>query len=71
MKFYICNNRQHEAFDCAKTLREAMLLIEREGGGYIEVTNVQINSETVRRLLGNLGGYANSLRVKKVGGNND
>jgi hypothetical protein len=66
MKFYVTTTRMAEVAGCHLTLREAKAEAEkslREEGYCIDAVEVDVTAETVRRLLGNLGGYARSTRV--------
>lgn len=65
MRFYVTTSLHGETIDCALTLREAKAVAEGVlgGAGYqIDAVEVDVSAETIRRLLGNLGGYAQSTR---------
>jgi hypothetical protein len=64
MKFYVVNDTDTgEVVGCELSLKTA-----REEAGKltdafsISAVEVAVNAETVRRLLGNLGGYAQSIK---------
>ncbi len=66
MKFYVTSTRMAEAAGCHLTLREAKAEAEkslREEGYRIDAIEVDVSAETIRRLLGDYGGYARSIRV--------
>jgi hypothetical protein len=71
MKFYLLNNDVGEVVGCERTLSAARWLAESCGmtrdATIIYEVDVAVNAETVRRLLGNSGGYAK--RIKRVWGN--
>lgn len=49
---------------CEMTLKAARALAESRGGDWtITAVEVPVNAETVRLLLGRLGGYATDCRV--------
>lgn len=62
MKFYVIESNTGETIGCELTKRAALL--RAESAGYtkdeinIESVECDVSAETVRRLLGNLGGYA-------------
>ena len=64
MKFYICEDHQGNTFDCKTKLSEAKHeVLVRIGRceidhGRITVVDMEVSAENVRRLLGNVGGYA-------------
>lgn len=43
------------------SLKEAKQHLQQVGGGSISLVNVSVTKETIRRLLANQGGYANSF----------
>lgn len=63
MKFYIIENNVGETIGCEITVKAARQ--HAEGLGYqryeydLIPINCKVTAETVRRLLGELGGYAN------------
>jgi hypothetical protein len=63
MKFYVIEATPGGVIGCELTLRAARAYAERrdyQRDEYeIDVVDCPINAETIRRLLGNLGGYAN------------
>ena len=61
MRFYVCNDSDGETFDCVLKLSEAKQMVAAEGGGTIQVTDVSVTAENIRKLLGNLGGYAKEI----------
>lgn len=66
MRFYVCNNTDNETFDCVLKLSEAKQIVIAEGGGTVEVLDVPVNADTVRKLLGNLGGYATEIHFINI-----
>ena len=64
MKFYVIENEFGETVGCETTLHAAKNAAHERGlerDEYeITVVDCAVNAETVRRLLGNLGGYARS-----------
>ena len=67
MKFYVVNNQQGEIIGCEYTVADAHALAYQtveDGEGY-DITRVEcsITRDTVRRLLGNLGGYATKTEL--------
>lgn len=71
MRFYIVQDAAGSTLGCEITLKAAKQLGHgntREGYS-IEAVDCAVNAETVRRLLGQLGGYAdNSITVCEVAG---
>ena len=66
MKFYLVQTRAGETIDCRLTLREAREEAESmlgDAGFSIQMVEAEVTAETVRRLLGDLGGYARSTRA--------
>ena len=61
MKFYIVEV-DGETVGCETSLKAAKLHINGDDW-CITVLEVAVNAETVRRLLGNMGGYAETLRT--------
>ena len=60
MKFFIIENSQGEVIDCAYSLKDAKVKAAVHDLRKWSVTEIdcRVNKETVRRLLGGLGGYA-------------
>jgi len=62
MKFYIIESEFGETIGCELTRKAAKEFAESRGFSKdeyeITVTDCPVNADTVRRLLGNLGGYA-------------
>jgi hypothetical protein len=71
MKFYVLTNDLGEVVGCERTMSAAFKLAESCGltldETRIDAFDVSVNAETVRRLLGDSGGYAKS--IKRVWGN--
>ena len=63
MIFYIITDADGSVFDCTTKLAEAKQ-IAIDDGGLCVVTrlDVDVSAETIRRLLGNHGGYAKSSK---------
>lgn len=64
MKFWVLYNENIEVIGCELTKREA---VEKAGARGLEQgefsvgwVDVDVSAESIRRLLGNLGGYANA-----------
>ena len=66
MKFYLLTNELGEVVGCERTLSKAFNLAESYGLSRdeirIDVFDVSVNAETIRRLLGDGGGYAKSIK---------
>lgn len=63
MKFYLVQDAAGSTLGCELTLKAAKALRsggEREPGTITRIT-CDVNAETVRRLLGQLGGYATHI----------
>lgn len=64
MKFWIIETNQGETIGCELTKKAAFAHAEARGYDRseleIECVECEVSSETVRRLLGNLGGFAKS-----------
>lgn len=62
MKFYVVKSDMGEIIGCEFSRRDAKQYAEMVGWHpsevEIEAVEVAVNAENVRRLLGNLGGYA-------------
>lgn len=59
MKFYVVSSDRGGVVGCTLTLAAAKVVGIDDGPGFtIERVECAVNAETVRRLLGNLGGYA-------------
>ena len=58
MIFYTIMDKQGTTFDCTTSLRQAKQ-IANDSGQFCIVTreSVNVNAETIKRLLGNHGGY--------------
>lgn len=65
MKFYIVRIPCEGPVGCELLLRDAHRLGQSYGTYEIEMVEVDVNTEAVRRLLGEIGGYANSTRTIK------
>jgi hypothetical protein len=63
MIFYVCEDTDGCVFDCVTKLQEAKDIVGGAGGGTITELKVPVNADTIQRLLGNLGGYAETLRT--------
>lgn len=60
MKFYVTDT-DGETNGCFFTLKEAKAHIKFVGHGTVTVMDVSVNAESIKRLLSNNGGYANSV----------
>lgn len=64
MKFYIIETKEGETIGCELKKRDAVEFAQARGYAREEVevyaVDCDVSAETIRRLLGNLGGYANS-----------
>ena len=64
MKFYTIETDSGETIGCELTKKAAIAYAAERGYSRAEVeiecVDVDVTAETVRRLLGNLGGYANA-----------
>lgn len=59
MRFYVVTDGTGETLGCQRSLRQAQALGRSYGISFtVDAVDVSINAETVRRLLGALGGYA-------------
>lgn len=62
MRFYVVQNDQGSTLGCELTLKAAKALGAEDrfatGSYTVEAIDCDVNAETVRRLLGQLGGYA-------------
>jgi len=64
VKFYIAKDDREDALDVFFTLREAKEAVRAsESQGSVEMVEVEVTAESVRRLLGNAGGYAKDSRT--------
>lgn len=67
MKFYVISGQCGETIGCETTLKEARRFAESYGidrSQYtIEKMDVEVTAETVRRLLGDLGGYVKATKA--------
>ena len=62
MKFYEVEV-DGETVGCETSMRAAKALAKSLGDSWcITIIDAPVNAETIRRLLGNLGGYAETLR---------
>jgi hypothetical protein len=61
MRFYLIFESDGSVVDCRTSIRGAKLACPF--GGSVDMIDVPINSETVRRLLGNEGGYATETKT--------
>lgn len=70
MKFYVISGPLSEVAGCETSLHVAKAAAKDLGAGaVVDLVEVDVNRETMRRLLGELGGYANrSQRVGEVVG---
>lgn len=66
MKFYICSDIQGSDFDCVTTLSEAKQIVKAAGGGSVMMVDTPITADTIRRLLGQLGGFAVSSKLYEI-----
>jgi hypothetical protein len=60
MKFFIIENSQGEVIDCAYSLKDAKVKAAVHDLRKWSVSEIdcRVNKETVRRLIGGLGGYS-------------
>lgn len=62
MKFFVIEHNHHGIVGCELTKKKAIEAMQSRGytkDEYtIEAQEVEVTSENIRRLLGNLGGYA-------------
>lgn len=61
MKFYECRDTDGVVFDCVLSLKEARDVVAPVHGDVCMV-EVEVTAESVRRLIGNLGGYAKAIK---------
>lgn len=64
MKFYIIENASGEVVGCQTSFKAAMAQGRSaiDGDFSVDAVDVPVTSEAIRRLLGNVGGYAHSMR---------
>ena len=62
MKFYVIQTKQGETIGCETSLKAAKAKAAEMGYNQDEVevysVNVAVTAESIRRILGNIGGYA-------------
>ena len=59
MKFYVITTLDGETAGCEQSLRQAKALGRSLCGEFtVDAVEVAVNAETIRRLLGAVGGYA-------------
>lgn len=64
MKFYIAKNDCDDILDVFYAVREAKNAVKAsESQGSIEMVEIEITAENVRRLLAKSGGYAKTTKV--------
>jgi hypothetical protein len=63
MIYFLCENASGELFQITRGVKEAKLLVFHAGGGTVTKLNVPINGTTIKKLLLQQGGYANSSEV--------
>lgn len=63
MKFYIVQDGKGNPLGCETSLRRARELGNAKDGYQIMRVDCDVNSETIRILLGGFGGYANETEV--------
>ena len=66
MKFYVCADHQGESFDCETNYLNAVEIVDNAGGGSVVMMDISVSSESIRRLLGNIGGYVKTLKSFEV-----
>lgn len=64
MRFYLVTDDRGETLGCETTLKDAHALARNASVEWYDVQLVEapVNADTIRRLLGNLGGYATESR---------
>ena len=60
MKFCIIENASGEVVGCQTSFKAAMAQGRAFGAFSVDRVDAPVTSETIRRLLGNVGGYAHS-----------
>jgi hypothetical protein len=67
MKFYVLKDDDLGVVGCVKTLSEAKQIARLDSHiKEIEMIDLDVNADTVRRLLGNEGGYAKDIKITYV-----
>jgi hypothetical protein len=61
-KFYVLQDTDGYSFDCSLVKGEAFTMLRAAGGGKIIEIDAPVNKETIAKLLGNIGGYAKSVK---------
>jgi hypothetical protein len=68
MKFYTVKDDNCEILDCFTSKKEALALIDKIGGvGTIDIEEIAVNADTIRRLLGNQGGFVVDMQRLNFG----
>jgi hypothetical protein len=72
VRFYVVSNDRLGTFDCAVSLRAAHAAGQSQRSVPAEPYSIErvdclVNAETVRRLLGQLGGYAIDTSTREYG----
>jgi hypothetical protein len=65
-RFYVCEDNEGSTFDCTLKRSEAVTILKASGGGKLVTVDVKVNTATVARLLGHLGGYADRVTETMV-----
>lgn len=67
MRFYIVHDAGGSTLGCETTLKKARELGRTDESDTYSITRVDcpVNAETIRRLLGNLGGYADESNTRE------
>lgn len=67
MKFYVLKDDDLGIVGCVRTLRDAKEIAKSEPHiKEIEMIDCDVNADTVRRLLGDEGGYAKEVKRIRV-----
>lgn len=66
MMFYECIDDRGSVFDCVTSMKEARMIVRAAGGGQIVAQDIEVSAETIKRLLGQMGGFAKSVRTYDV-----
>ena len=62
MKFYIITN-DHRETACVLSLAEAKTIAATwDGDPHIKMEDIDVTTENMRRILGDLGGYVNEVK---------
>jgi len=67
-KFYVCIDDTGAVFDCTQVYGEAVQIVRGAGGGSVHSMDVAVTAANMAKMLGQVGGYASSVKTIYIKG---